>query len=512
MALNLMNPAVRMNLLKEIKGEENRQRKAESLKQFEIYSDRQHKWVKDHLLSQFSPGTVAEMPIVSSINLARRIVNQQATIYKNAPERMYTNLSEEQVEVLGGIYADMMADQKLDKSNKRYKLQNQNLIQILPKNGKLVMRVYLQHHYDVIPTQDDPETADVVIINSFDKFDNEPSGTTTLNGPISGEGSPQSALYSDGVDQSIADHEDYKASLERYVVWSREFNFMMDGKGRVLSGSVDSPIPGVLPFIDVAGDKDFEYFNRQGQSVTDFSVQYNSAMSDLANIVRMQGWGQGYLIAENGTIPQNLQVGPNYILRLPISENSQIRPEFGYANASPDLEGSIKYVEMLLSNFLSSRGLDPKIISGNAESTRYSSGIERLLSMIEKFEASQEDYQVYGRVEQEAYTLVKAWHNGLRGTDLLLLKYQTADFPEDSRCEPKFKRPELVQTESEKLDWVQSQRETGLMSRVEAIMLLRGVTEEKAEEIAAKIDQDDISLIPPTGGSDGGSDNEETRS
>lgn len=512
MALNLMNLGTRLGILKGIKSEENRQRKAESLKQYEVYSDRQHKWVRDHLLSQFSAGTVQEMPIVSSINLARRITNQQAMIYKSAPTREYTDASDDQKAVLDKIYADMMADQKLDKSNKRFKLQNQNLIQVLPKGGKLVMRVYLQHHYDVIPMEDDPETAEVVIISGMDKFDNEPAGTALLSSPVGAPDSPQSALYSDGVNDVVADQEDYKALLERYIVWSREHNFVMNGKGQIVSSETDSPLPGVLPFVDVAGDKDFEYFNRQGQSVTDFSIQYNAAMSDLANIVRMQGWGQGYLIAENGTIPQNLQVGPNYILRLPIDANTQIRPEFGYANASPDLKGSIQYVEMLLSNFLTSRGLDPKIISGNADATRYSSGIERLLSMIEKFEASQEDYQTYTRVEQEAFVLVRAWHNQLRGTDLLDSKYQTTVISDESECHPKFHKPELVQTEAEKLAWVQSQRETGLMSRVEAIAMLRGVPEETAEEIARKIDSDDIGMTAEKEvEANGGGDNQEAR-
>jgi hypothetical protein len=389
----------------------------------------------------------------------------------------------------------MKANVKLDRSNEYYKLQGQSLLQVVPKDGKLIMRCYMGHHYDAIPMEDDPEKAQAYIISAYDPYMDMPQGVTSKwNGPFSGSGAT-APLYNDNFNQKIADPNDEKALLERYVVWTADLNFVMDGKGNILSETVDSPIPGVLPFIDVAYEKDFEYFIRQGQGVTDFSVQYNSAISDLANIVRMQGWGQAYLIAEKDLIPQNLQIGPNFILKLPMDPNSDIRPEFGFANARPDLEGAIKYIELLLANFLSANGIDPKAISGKSDSNRFSSGVERLLAMVERFEASQSDFEMYRWAEQRLYWIVKSWHNALNGTDQLFPQYKTQDLSDDSMVEISFTKPEAIQTESEMLDTISQKMDLGLLGRDEAISELRKIPIERAREVMAEMDSTGIQQV-----------------
>ena len=61
--------------------------------------------------------------------------------------------------------------------------------------------------------------------------------------------------------------------------------------------------------------------------------------------------------------------------------------------------------------------------------------MERLLAMIELFEASKSDYDVYRRAESNVYKVVKAWHNNLKNTDMLDPKYLTAELPDDSEIE-----------------------------------------------------------------------------
>ena len=81
---NWLDINYRKSVISEIKGEENKRRKAESLKQFEIFNDRMDQYVVEYLKKQFSAATVREMPVVSSINLPKRIVTQEASIYKRA--------------------------------------------------------------------------------------------------------------------------------------------------------------------------------------------------------------------------------------------------------------------------------------------------------------------------------------------------------------------------------------------------------------------------------------------
>lgn len=455
---NVLDINYRLAIIKDIKSEENRQRKSESFSQSEIYNDRQHQYVVNYLRTQFSEDTVKNMPIVSSINLAKRIVKQEASIYKTKPKREFFDMSDKQKETVNKIYEDGNFDAKLLKSNENYKLQNQNIIQILPQKGKIMMRTFKMHQIDVIPDETNPEYPWGYIISSYDKsFDlNAPTGNK-LSNPTGFQSNQNTPLYSDNLNQIVGDRDDYKATLERYVVWTKEHNFLMDGKGKILSEDTASPIPGILPFVDVCSDKDYEFYNRQGQTSTDFSVQFNAAMSDLWNVVRMQGWAQAYLIAHDDVIPQNLQIGPNFILKLPVNKATEgaQRPEFGFANTNADIEGSMSFVEALLSTYLSSRGIDPKVISGSGDSVKYNSGIERFLAMFDKFEASQSDISMYTWVEKQIFEIVKSWHNALKGTEVLLPEYQTDTISDKAYLSVQFFKPELVKTEAEKLDVIE---------------------------------------------------------
>lgn len=490
MPYNLQNKDARIAVIREIKGPENLKRKIESYKQQEIFRDRQHKYVLSYLNQQFSSQTVQEMPIISSINIARRITKKESSVYKSSPKREFSDLTDSQKEVVSKIYKDTGLDSKLQKSNEAYKLQNQNHLQIIVKDGIFLPRILWNHQIDVIPDDEDPEKAQAYIISAFDRtYDRI---TEYMGNLANKEASRLSFMTSDQLNQAIADPDDYRAKLERYVVWTSEFNFVMNGNGDILSQDMESPIPGVLPFIDISQEKECEYFVRQGQAVTDFSVQFNGALSDLGNVNKMQGWAQAYLIAEQDIIPQNIKIGPNYILKLPITAATQHKPEFGFANPDPDLQGSIQYNEMLLSTFLSSRGISPKMITTKGESEKYNSGFDRLLAMIDQFEATKEDFTTYETVEKKIYNLFKAWHNAYRGTDQLDPAYQTEELPESSQVSVKFNEPQLVQSEQEKLESVRVKRELGLMSRKEAIMELRNIDEKTAEEIMRQIDSEDL--------------------
>lgn len=492
MAFNFLDLDTRYQILKDIKTEENKQRKANSLKEFEIFQDRLKQYVVEYLREQFSSATVLEMPIVSSINLAKRIVTQEASLYKTRPERTFNVLSEKEQEQIDMYYEDMCIDSKLLKSNQYFKLQQQSLLMVVPKDGTLKLRVLLPHHYDVVPDPGDPEKALAYIVSAFDKSFYLRSNDSSNN---NGESATVENFQSDGVNQTSGDQEDYLSVTEKYVWWSNDYNFITDEKGNIISPAddVESPLKEfqIMPFVDIAGDKDFEYFVRQGNSLSDFTVQYNGALSDLGNVVKMQGWAQAWMKGPKELMPENIQIGPNFILKLVVDANNPVPTDFGYSNPSPDVAGSIQYVEMLLSNFLTSRGQSPKIVSGKGQSETYSSGIERLLAMIEKFDASQLDMELYRKAECQLFEIIKAWNNLLSGTDLLASAVKIGD---ETTVEVKFAAPQAIQSRQEQLMAIQLERELGLKSRVQAIEELYDVTEENARLIMKEIDAEDVNV------------------
>jgi len=463
----------RKELVGEIKGWENVNRKKRSYMQSQVYGGHARTYVLDYLKTQFSEKTVEKMPIISTINLCKRIVDKQASIYTSDPTRSFSNLTDDQQDAIEKWYSENKVNSYFSKANKAFKNQEQTFVMLAPdQSGKLKIRVLKPHNLDAIPSDIDPEIADAYMINAFDK---SLANRTTIN------------------NENIADSDDYKAQLEKYVTWTKEVNFIFNGKGEVVSEVFSNPI-GEIPLIDVSTVKEFEFFVEYCNSIADFNVQFLSGLSDLAQVVKMQGWSVGYLVATENTMPEVLFVGPNMVLKLKVDPNTNHEPNFGYASPNADIEGSMKYLESVLAAFLSSRGLDAATVSTQLSSTKFSSGIERLLAMIEMFEASKEDIDLFKCVENQFFNLFKKWNNVYFGTTQKILDFI---IPEESQVEVTYQAPVMAMTQTEKTDNIIKRKEAGLMSRVEAIAEDRGISKEQAEYIAEEIDSEDMTSLKP---------------
>lgn len=488
--IDILNDDVRKKILEEIHSRENFERKKKAFIQFDIFNDNQHRYVYEYLRSQFSENTLKEMPIISSINLARRIVLQEASIYKKKPKREFYGVTDEQANTIEDLYLRADMNKRLNKANELFRLLKQCFIYAVPVDGEIAIRVLAPFQVDVVPNELNPEKADAYIVSAFDRKELQrewklpPLNASNLSPVYPGLG-----YSTDSKNNTIADPED-DLEDERFVVWTRELNFVMNGKGEILSDDVSNPI-GIVPIIEVSSEKNLTFWHEAGQSVTDFSVQFNAALSDLANVVRMQGWGQAWLKGPKDLLPESIVVGVNKILKLPIDVNNNIQTDFGFSTPNPDLAGSMQFIESLLAMFMSSRGIDPKTVSGKLDAQRnYSSGIERLLAMIERFEASREDYDVFERVENQLFDVFKAYINVYGGTEYLP-GVKSGMIGPDAYVSVTFSKPEMVKTESEELDIIQRKLELGLISRKEAIMIDRGVDADTADRIIMEIDSEE---------------------
>jgi hypothetical protein len=340
-------------------------------------------------------------------------------------------------------------------------------------NGKFLIQPLYLHNLDVVESEDNPEVGEAYIISNFDKI-NE--------------------VDSDQVNQIIADKDDYKRSLERYTLWSKDYNFIFDGNGKIVGDEqdVNNEIK-IIPIVDLALTKDFTYFVQDGGSLVNFAIDYNVALSDLMFISRLQGFAQGAVSGDKDVLDKmtTVEMGPAHLIKLANSPDGN-PTKLEFIQRGSDIQGSIEAIEILLSNFLTSRGIDPKVISGKGESVSYSSGVERLLAMIERFEASRANFDLFGWYEKKSYEIIKAYVNTYNGkTDILDSDYQTA-IPEDSEISVKWSRPELVQGEQERVDLLTKRVEAGLISKVEAIMIDRQIPREEAEKVVKIIAEDAI--------------------
>lgn len=472
--LNLLNPNVRKQIIEESNGSENIERKKVSFGQYEVFKDRILQQVKAYLSGFYSKQTIDNTPIVASVNLARRIVMKEASLYTREPERKFYNVTPEQEELLKRIYADMKINTIMQRLNQNFKLQDQAHCYIVPRNGKLKAIPLLSHQLDVVPFTADQEEGEVYLINGFDRI--------TANVRVSERG--------DSYNELIADEDDYQEARKAIAVWSPMFNFTMNERGDIFPAEdYGNPLGGVVPFVDIFNSKDGEYWVRTGASLTEFTIQYNAALTDLGNIVRMQGFGQGWLKAPQNLMPDNIQVGPNFILRLPIDPNNPTTTDFGFANANADLAGSLAYIEGLLSSFLTSRGVDPKVVNTKGEAVTYSSGVERLLAMIEQFEATEQDTELFEDAENKILQKIIAYVNTYGGSPVLP-NYPNLNISPDAYVQVNFKKPEAIQSENEKLNNIQARLELGLITKTEAIAMDRGIDVEMAKEVQSQVTEE----------------------
>jgi hypothetical protein len=496
--MDYLNQADRKQKIDEIvDSNENKLRKNTSLMQYEIYKKRQHPFVVNKIRAELGPKAANNSRIISSINLTPKIIDEQSKVYQKPPVRTFTGLTEAQEEHVNKIYELGKANIKLKKSNKIYKLQSQGALQIVPKDGIIEFRPLYLHQYDVIPYANDPEKAEAYVISSYDKQQlfQTTSGTSGLD-PVTNRG-----YSSDSVNQGIADPNDYKNKMCFYW-WTKDYNFVTNFQGVILDHEtleplktftdkdIENPIKE-LPFIDIAADKDFEFFVRAGNSTVDFTLDFAAMLSDQSEIARLQGFAQAVLSSVEE--PRELHIGPrNYLwLKKDPKGEASTQPTFGFASPNPDISATNEMNANFLSMFLTSVGLSPKIINSKGEKEQYASGIDRYLAMLERFEASIDDYDLFQFVEKKVYQLIVKWNNVYANAteNGFVKELSSTSLPESSEVTVNFYGPERNLSDSEKLMSYEKKMELGLMSRVQAIMEDRGIEEPAAIEVMQEIDR-----------------------
>lgn len=486
---NILDAEVRKQIINDIKSSENVARKRNEQRKFDIYRKRQALYVLERLTSEFDPKTVKGMRKILSINPCKRIVDEQASLYVDEPDRHWTNAenNEQLLEQLKNLYSLGKIDPQFRLANRYFKLHGQSCLYVLPKKGKIIARALTPKDYDVIPDADDPEQAFAYVLNIFDANLHKTTPSPTLE-----NSSASSYNVNDNRNQLIADANDPKLANERYVFWSAEVHLTCDGRGEIVDGLLEQNPIERLPFIDLANEKDFQFFVQLGSDVAEFVIDLLLQLSDLANTVKFQNYSQAVISSPNQ--PVGLNIGPDKVLWLQTDPNSDAPPpNFEFVSPSPDIMGTLELVNVMLKMFLSSHGLNPGTVSGKNELEKFTSGIDHLLANLDKFKASKEDMDVFRAAEQEMFEIMRAWHTVLFNvTDEMALndELKLSVIPEDVQLDVAFKEPQAVQTQTETEDSCLKLVQAGLMTKCEAVKRIYGVDDEKAEEMVAELEME----------------------
>ena len=220
-------------------------------------------------------------------------------------------------------------------------------------------------------------------------------------------------------------------------------------------------------------------------------------LSDTSNINRLQGYSQAIIKSEEK--PQDMQVGPHSVIHLKLDPTRpELSPDFQFVSPNPDLQSSLALLNSFINLYLSAEGLDAKTITMQGDQKSFASGLERLLAMVEKFEASQDDFDLYKMVEKKAFDILKSWNNYLIGrtVDQGGVEMELQAIPEDVVLDIEFAAPQAIQTNKEKEESVKLYLDSGLMSKKMAIMELMGKSEEEAQDILTEIQDEKAVQVP----------------
>jgi len=216
----------------------------------------------------------------------------------------------------------------------------------------------------------------------------------------------------------------------------------------------------------------------------------------------MNGYAIGVLKAPSDMMPQNVTIGASMLLKLP-TDNPDTEVDFEFTNPSSNISEISEAIDKFLNYFVTSEGLGGSVVNSRGDSEKASSGIDRYLMMLSKIESHVDDYEAFKCAEDEIFRIIKKWLSVLDVTQLDQ-KYFTT-LPENSELELDYYKPEMIETETEKLTNIEKKLEMELISRKQAVMMLHGIEDEdKAQSLLDEIKKDNelspivINEVPTT--------------
>jgi hypothetical protein len=190
------------------------------------------------------------------------------------------------------------------------------------------------------------------------------------------------------------------------------------------------------------------------------------------------------MVSENQ--PAYITTGPMSLLWLKQSSDPAKKdPSFSFETPGPDLIGGLAVLEAMLRIYLTARGLPADEVSGQPSGQTATSGIEKLLNMIDKFEASREDISFFEDAEQQVFDILVRWSNVFQDVDsdkALRDELNISKISDGIDLSVQFQKPEMIQTKQDLEDSIIKRMDKGLISEIDAFMELYDIDEDMAKE------------------------------
>jgi hypothetical protein len=516
----LLDQAKRKQIIDEIGAPENKARKDESFKRYEVYKDRTNKYVVERMLKMFDTTTVEEMSYaIANISLERKIIDKLARVYSQGVERSVMKDNDQvdvemtkQVQDLAKI---LNMNTQMKRTNRAYKRDKNTLVYVKPykciENEKelydLEVCPMFPFFYDVVEDPEQRTKPLCVILSHYTPptFDSVSPIQNSNDAAIHGRNQITMQKAGNNIDEKIADiPTDQDAEKRQFIWWSKNYHFTTNEQGEIISEDTENPISD-LPFVNFAEDQDGAFWAQGGDDLVDGSILVNSLISHMNHIAVTQGYGQFYMAGAN--LPSQQRIGPSKGIRMEFTKEDPT-PQLGFLQANPPLEDLKANIEMYVAMLLTTNNLTVSGVAtqlGNAATP--AAGISLIIDKAESMEDVQDQQQIFHDNEGEIWELIAKWINLFKSKNLLVEDLSQFTLPEDLQVQLKFPDPRPIMSEKEKLDNLQLRKELGLNSQEELLMLDDpSLTKEQAKQKLKSIMEDKLNnMTQMMGDMNGGS-------
>lgn len=465
--MDLLNRRDITRIIQDIETQQNRERRENEIKAFEIYSGKLNYHVEQRL-KELYPQTYKSFSI-ADLNLARKITDKRANAYKTSPIRTLDNDAETE------LYSDMLKSMGMSQIWQQYDVY------------------YNLHRYsciwfNYIFTDEGPRLIPRPLYpGQFTRVVNDIGETKVfvVNFPTSElfdfQGDGQDAFIQD----SITDNE-----TKRYAMWTEDQHVVVTVKevGEKFDVMYED-IPGNAEMVNELGMIP-AVFTQDGDNaalpilnpITDQTIEFNQQYSVMLTGASVQTFGHLVLShPEDQPVPGEIYNSLFTYSKLP-QRSAGPETRLDYLAPNPALDAQLKVIMNYGHQIITEHLGESQNLEGSND---FASGLDRLIAMSDLTNIIESNRELYAKAENDFYQLVKRFYEVTNSftfrSDELSVQYPKA-------------KP--IQSESEILANIEKKLDLGLIEKHEALLMLNpNMSEDAAREKIEKINTEKINNL-----------------
>jgi hypothetical protein len=339
----------------------NEARKLEHAKALDLYHSQGLSHLEQRLAEVFSE---PDKFTVVTLNVIRKIINQQAQTFREPAKRTIEG-SEADHKLYSQICEGCNLDLVLKKCSQLVKLLKSLFLKVVFVEDKLRLDVITGNLIQDVQTYDSPYDLKSVLIIDY------------------------------GQTNRIENIE--------YSYWDADFYKRLDYRYNILE-EFENPYNGRLPFVPLFDSYNIsdQFFQSLDDSLISLQEAINEKLTDLLFIIRMQGFGVGWIRTESGT-GGSLQTDPGTLIELK-GEKSAI----GFESQESEIESILSGIDKIIKWTAISQGLSAASMSTDPTEQ---SGLSKIVDTRELSEMRIDDKENFRMLERNIFSTMRTVWN-----------------------------------------------------------------------------------------------------